>query len=70
MSKADHLFTLAQALADERPYVFEIRGPSVGDHDTADFMKELRSCATKAFELTMLRRRCVDQTISVLISIS
>lgn len=45
MKKADHLFYRAQALAAERPYFFEIKGPSVGNHDTAAFMKELRSHA-------------------------
>lgn len=67
MNKPDHLFTLAQALADERPYFFEIKGPSIGDHDTADFMKELRSRAMQAFEIDHAEKKvcgpnnlCVD----------
>jgi hypothetical protein len=42
MSKVDRLLKLAQQIADERPTFFEIKGPSVGDHDTAAFMRELR----------------------------
>lgn len=48
MKKADHLYLLAQALADERPNFFDTKGPSVGDHDTASFMRELRFRAVLA----------------------
>jgi hypothetical protein len=43
---ADILYSLAQSLADERPSFYDIKGPNIGDHDTAAFMKELRSRAT------------------------
>ena len=45
MDRVERLAALAQQLADERPIFFEIKGPSVGDHDTAAFMKELRARA-------------------------
>lgn len=67
MKKADLLYSLAQALADERPSFYDIKGPSVGDHDTAAFMKELRSRATLAFGADLSEKRvcgenrlCVD----------
>jgi hypothetical protein len=40
---AERLVEIAQAVTKERPDFFEIKGPSAGDHDTAAFMKELRS---------------------------
>jgi hypothetical protein len=46
---ASQLFSLAQALALERPGFFEIKGPSVGDRDTAAFMQELRRRAVATF---------------------
>ncbi|PYS45406.1 MAG: hypothetical protein DMF71_00165 [Acidobacteria bacterium] len=49
MQKTEKIFILAQTLADERPYFFDIKGPSLGDHDTSSFMKELRSRALRAF---------------------
>jgi hypothetical protein len=49
MTKADYLFSLAQSLAGERPSFFDIKGPGAGDHDTAAFMKELRSRAATNF---------------------
>ncbi|HWT00334.1 MAG TPA: hypothetical protein VN256_08810 [Pyrinomonadaceae bacterium] len=49
MKKADRLYSLAQSLAGARPNFFEIKGPSVGDRDTAAFMKELRALAASAF---------------------
>jgi hypothetical protein len=49
MDRVDHLAAIAQRLADERPVFFQIKGPSVGDHDTAAFMKELRVRAEAYF---------------------
>jgi O6-methylguanine-DNA--protein-cysteine methyltransferase len=67
MNKADQLFALAQALADEHPFFFEIKGPSIGDHNTADFMKNLRARAAQAFETDFAEKKicgannlCVD----------
>ena|SRR2546427_4267884 len=67
MNKADEIFSLAQALADERPDFFDIKGPSVGDHDTSTFMKELESRALRRFNTNYAEQRicgknklCVD----------
>ena len=67
MKKTEKLFCLAQALADERPHFFEIKGPSIGDHDTSSFMKELESCALRTFKTNYAEqticgnnRLCVD----------
>ena len=49
IDKVDRLVALAQEVADERPTFFSIKGPSVGDHDTASFMRELRKRATDEF---------------------
>lgn len=67
MSKADQLFSLAQGVADERLTFFEIKGPSIGDHDTAQFMLELRRQAGQAFGMDHSEKKicgannlCVD----------
>ncbi len=49
MNKTDQLLALAQALSDARPSFFEIKGPSIGDRDTATFMKDLQIRAANAF---------------------
>jgi hypothetical protein len=67
MDRASMLFTLAQALALERPGFFEIKGPSVGDKDTAAFMRELRRRAEATFGVDYAEQKvcgpnglCVD----------
>ncbi|HSS21239.1 MAG TPA: hypothetical protein VLL54_14290 [Pyrinomonadaceae bacterium] len=50
IGKADLLFSLAQTLANEQRTFFEVKGPGIGDNDTADFMKELRSRALSLFK--------------------
>jgi hypothetical protein len=67
MDRASTLFTLAQALALERPGFFEIKGPSVGDKDTAAFMRELRRRAETTFGVDYAEQKvcgpnglCVD----------
>src|SRR5229473_545864 len=67
MKKADKIFSLAQALADERPHFFDLKGPSVGDHDTSSFMKELRSRSPLALNADYAEKKvcgenklCVD----------
>jgi hypothetical protein len=47
--RAIRLLTLAEKLAAERPTFFDIKGPSIGDKDTASFMQELRRRATNLF---------------------
>jgi hypothetical protein len=61
------LFDLAQELASERPGFFDIKGPSVGDKDTAAFMQELRRRASDVFGQDFAERKicgenglCVD----------
>jgi hypothetical protein len=61
------LFALAQELALERPGFFEIKGPSVGDKDTAAFMQALRRRADGTFRTDFAERKicgpnglCVD----------
>lgn len=49
MDRPSCLLELAQALAAERPKFFDIKGPSVGDRDTAEFMRELRNRAREQF---------------------
>jgi hypothetical protein len=49
MDRAKELLRLAQALAEERPSLFETKGPGHGDRDTNDFVKELRRRALQAF---------------------
>ena len=49
MGKAEDLFALAQALADERPELFEILGPGQGDHESNSFMRDLRTRAARFF---------------------
>jgi hypothetical protein len=58
MGRASTLITLAQALARERPGFFEIKGPSVGDKDTAAFMRELRRRAEATFGVD-----CAEQKV-------
>lgn len=67
MQKAQRLVVIAQEIADRRPTFFDIKGPSVGDHDTASFMQELRSRAATEFGLDYSERKicgsnnlCVD----------
>jgi hypothetical protein len=67
MNKVDRLVAIAQALADERPTFFDIKGPSAGDHDTAAFLKELRYRAGVEFGFDYSERKvcgannlCVD----------
>jgi hypothetical protein len=67
MHKAERLVVLAQTIADERPVFFEIKGPSIGDHDTAAFMMELRTRAEAEFGTDYSERKvcgannlCVD----------
>ena len=67
MKKSDKIFSLAQALADERPHFFDLKGPSVGDHDTSSFMKELRSRSLLALNADYAEKKvcgenklCVD----------
>ena len=67
MHKAERLVVLAQTIADERPVFFEIKGPSIGDHDTAAFMVELRTRAEAEFGADYSERKvcgannlCVD----------
>jgi hypothetical protein len=40
---------MAQDLADERPSLFESKGPGLGDRDTREFVAELRRRAKDAF---------------------
>src|SRR5437867_5518197 len=61
MQKAAKIYILAQALADERPYFFDIKGPSLGDHDTSSFMKELRSRALRAFNEDYAEKKICGQ---------
>jgi hypothetical protein len=42
MNRASRLLQIAQQIAAARDRFFEIKGPSVGDHDTLQFMAELR----------------------------
>lgn len=49
MNRPDQVFALAQDLALERPTFFDIKGPSIGDKDTASFMQELWRRAIEAF---------------------
>lgn len=49
MSRIQDLTQLAQQLADERPTLFDVKGPGTGDRDTAAFMNELRARARSAF---------------------
>jgi hypothetical protein len=66
MKKADEIFSLAQALADERPDFFDVKGPSVGDHDTSSFMKELRSRSHRAFNADYAERKvCGENNLCV-----
>src|SRR5712691_9463412 len=66
MKKADEIFSLAQALADERPHFFDIKGPSVGDHDTSSFMKELRSRSQRALNADYAEKRvCGENNLCV-----
>ena len=67
MDRVERLAAMAQRLAEERPTFFEIKGPSVGDHDTAAFMKELRARAQAHFGTDYSERKvcgannlCVD----------
>ena len=67
MNKAEQIFRLAQELCDERQDFFDIKGPSVGDHDTASFMKELRARAMLALNTDYAEKKicgknnlCVD----------
>jgi len=67
VKKSDHLFRLAQALADERPAFFNVKGPGLGDADTQSFMTELRVRATDAFNVDYAEKKicgrnslCVD----------
>ena|SRR6266404_87297 len=66
MQKAEKIYILAQALADERPYFFDIKGPSLGDHDTSSFMKELRSRALRAFNQDYAEKKiCGENNLCV-----
>lgn len=49
MTHAERLLALAQALADERPTLFESKGPGIGDKDTNAFVAALRRRAAEAF---------------------
>ena len=49
MDRPSRLLELAQTIAIERPTFFETKGPSVGDKDTAVFMRELRRRAHREF---------------------
>jgi hypothetical protein len=49
MSYLDELFGMAQEVANEKPEFFYIKGPGIGDKDTADFMSKLRVKAMKKF---------------------
>lgn len=46
---AARLHELAQQLADERPSLFETKGPGQGDRDTKGYIDELRRRAAHAF---------------------
>ncbi|MFZ2493216.1 MAG: hypothetical protein WA208_17185 [Thermoanaerobaculia bacterium] len=65
--RAARLLRLAEQLATERPTLFEVKGPSVGDKDTAAFMQELRRRAADVFGQDFAERKicgenglCVD----------
>jgi hypothetical protein len=65
--RAIRLLSLAENLAAERPTFFDIKGPSIGDKDTASFMQELRRRATSLFGQDFAERKvcgenglCVD----------
>lgn len=67
MNKLDHLFSLAQGLADDCPSFFDIKGPGIGDRDTGQFIRALRSLAKEAFVIDHSEKRlcgannlCVD----------
>lgn len=45
----------------ERPYFFEIKGPGLGDNDTAVFMKQLRSRALKRFKTDYSEKKICGQ---------
>ena len=55
------LLSLAQNLALERPGFFDIKGPSVGDKDTATFMAALRIRATEAFGADFAEQKICGQ---------
>ena len=58
----ERLVQLAQSIADERPTFFDIKGPSVGDHDTAAFMSELRARAQTDFGMDCSEKRVCGAT--------
>jgi hypothetical protein len=49
MTRAARLLDLAQEVANERPTLFDSKGPGVGDKDTTSFVSELRRRAHEAF---------------------
>lgn len=48
MSVTDQIIALAQQLADLRPTFFHKKGPGAGDHDTKNYMRELRASVKTA----------------------
>ncbi|HYX28813.1 MAG TPA: hypothetical protein VE863_09610 [Pyrinomonadaceae bacterium] len=66
MSKSEVLFSLAQALAGERPTLFQVKGPGVGDHDTGSFIRELRNRALEAFGMDFAEKNiCGENNLRV-----
>jgi hypothetical protein len=59
--KAETLNLLAQQLVREQPYFFEIKGPGLGDNDTAVFMKQLRSRALRRFKIDYSEEKICGQ---------
>jgi hypothetical protein len=49
VTRAARLLELAQEVANERPTLFESKGPGVGDKDTNGFVSQLRRRALEAF---------------------
>lgn len=64
--RPEQLVTLAQAVADERPAFFDIKGPGKGDKATNQFMAILRDHALAQFGQDFAERRiCGANRLSV-----
>jgi hypothetical protein len=66
MSKVEDLLLLAQRIADQRPDFLQVKGPGIGDKDTASFVRELRAAAINTFGKDYAEQRiCGENNLSV-----
>lgn len=59
--RIERLFLLAQKIAERTPRFFEDKGPGLGDHATADFMKTLREGARGLFGKDYSEKKVSDR---------